>query len=755
MTTTAKKTAPKKSAPPAKPRRLEDIAEGRKGLFCIDPALISIEPGFNHRIQWGDIPALADDIEANGLDQPLMIRKVEGTETIYVVAGHRRHKAITTILIPQGRWTDPTTGKNRTVDCYAEPRHRSNIDRLFSQIAGNTGLPYNLLEKARVYQDILSDDPTIIPAELARRSSESKQAVSDALCLVNDGWNVLINAVESGTLAASTAIRIIRQAGDDPDGQQKLYSAALANAERAGRPDHVMPKDVPEPPTVDPLKGWKFVPVNPKNNFCKIGLSAQGGDILAAEAIKGKGLPAGQSLAIGWSRDKRNGHRIALSFQGVEEHHFRGIPIDRNSPLFLDLPETLDAYIRSEISEVWPHLESEAIDRLLALIAKAAPVFAPQGAADSDPASSSDSSPASWEIEDLGDEAEWNDVGVCTNPITTTLLSPKHGIKRLVLEIARSPEGHWHSGFTHQGNIKGSACHGGGAPVSLKGSRFPSEQAAWADAFGSARRSMTGDIPADHPIHEYLSASYLTLEKLLGDCFDFSTSNDSQEATASSSATPPKFTLYEISEAPSDPLADGTYHETSRLVFAPLPDGCQRLHLLSALTIDGEPCYGYRYNDVTRLPDPSEGSSYGTLPEEGFAAMLRLINAFASTEFPTIDEALYDALCRYFPESGLPEDPESLAFVAIPDAPAKELTGYEAIVAAPSTNRDGSGVGFGSGGYASVDDRLKTIEELMNKLAEDDKKKPNKDRVTTAEILLQVLRSEKTPATLKEHLLGK
>ncbi len=238
-----------------------------------------------------------------------------------------------------------------------------------------------------------------------------------------------------------------------------------------------------------------------------------------------------------------------------------------------------------------------------------------------------------------------------------------------------------------------------------------------------------------------------------------SSSSTSQIPTLNSQ---PIFTLYEITDAPQSPLKDGTYHETHRLVLFNLPPGCERLQLLSALTEDGDLCYGYRYNDITLLPDPSEKSSYDTPPDEGFAAILNRVAAFASIfkdpEDPAfssvVDDALFDALCRYYPEQGNPEEPECLEFVAIPDAPPKESSGYQAIVNAPSSNRDGSS-GPGSGGFVSVDRRLKEIETIMEKMADlkDEAKSP--DRILTAEILLQVLRNESPLSRLQDHLKGK
>lgn len=248
----AKSKSKPAAATPKKARRLEEIAASKKGLFAIDPTLLSVEPGFNKRENFGDMNQLADDIAANGLDQPLKIRKVKDTEIIYIVAGHRRHKAITEILIPQGRWHHED-GSIKTVDCYSESQGTSKIDRLFSQISGNGGLSYTLLEKAAVYQDILREDPTIKPADISRRYGETKQAVSDALRLVNHGCHLLIENVRHGTVAASTAVTIIKQVGNETDAQEQCFQAALATAHAAGR-SHVMPKDLPAS-TTEPTPG--------------------------------------------------------------------------------------------------------------------------------------------------------------------------------------------------------------------------------------------------------------------------------------------------------------------------------------------------------------------------------------------------------------------------------------------------------------------------------------------------------------------
>lgn len=258
---------PAKTQAPAKARRLEEIAASKKGLFALDPTLLSIEPGFNERINYGNIRQLAEDIAENGLETPLKIRKLKGSETIYIVHGHRRHRAITEILIPEGRW-HMEDASIRTVDCYAEEQGTSDFDRLVGQLSSNTGLPYNLLEKAAGYKRLLEMDPSIKPADLARRFGESKQAVSDALRLSREGSAKLHKAILSGTMAASTAIAIIKQAGADHAAQDTL----LASATTAANGHNITPKHIPAAEPEPPAPPHKtetpppFIDPNPNDN---------------------------------------------------------------------------------------------------------------------------------------------------------------------------------------------------------------------------------------------------------------------------------------------------------------------------------------------------------------------------------------------------------------------------------------------------------------------------------------------------------
>jgi ParB-like chromosome segregation protein Spo0J len=638
----SKKTAGKSKTPPppAKARRLEDIAEGRKGLFCIDPTLITVEPGFNKRVNYGNLQQLADDIAANGLDQPLKVRKLFGTETIYVVSGHRRHKAITEILIPAGRWHDDK-GKVKTVDCYAEAQGTTKVERLISQIAGNTGLAYSLLEKAEVYKEILAEDSTIKPADLSRRFGESKQAVSDAMRLINDGSHCLLDAIEEGIMAASTAIAIIKASSNSEDQYHRL-EAAKANALAAGR-IHIMPKDIPGKETESStLEGGWIYTASQDYEWNKNKVSASP-NVLSIPKVKGI-----TRLEISTAQDNKGKWYFGYQFEYSTLGGGRGPNLENTSH----------------------HTEAEAI------------------------------------------RAAWD--SLCKFNLRN--LGKLLGGQKVIAQL------------TALGHAL-SAIYPTGTPwdesilTSEDDQSDPSDSSDLTDT-----PPWTGEEPDESPV-----------------------TSDPQYNT--------RFTLHLVDGAPTDPIKEGSpfYHETDRMCLeAPHPD-IQRLHLLIAMTPHGA-AYGYRIGDYERLPDTSHIETLDSMPDTALKEMLAL--AISNQGLPdatvnALEELLYDALCRYYPETGEAEEPRHIAFVATSPAQAPELSGYDAIVNAPTGGSGGSSGGGGGSTYLDPQTfkAVQKIEDVLEKLA--DKNQGIPERVTVADIVIGVLRNERPASDLRNYLLGK
>lgn len=259
MTTATKQPKPFKQARPIPAKdTLKGISSGRAEIYKLDPRFIQREPGFNTRYDFGDITALAEDIAANGILEPLKVRKEEAA--IYLVNGDRRLTAIEH-LIAAGRWPEDPVNKGypMPVPCASEPRNVKPLDRIFMMLSLNTGKPFTLLEKGYAYLRILEADPEINASAIALRSGETKQAVSNALALVRSASPKLIRLIKEGTIAATTALEILK-AYPHHENQDTTAAAALESAKTNGR-THATPKDLApasKPATTAPQ--WTYSP---------------------------------------------------------------------------------------------------------------------------------------------------------------------------------------------------------------------------------------------------------------------------------------------------------------------------------------------------------------------------------------------------------------------------------------------------------------------------------------------------------------
>jgi ParB-like chromosome segregation protein Spo0J len=232
----------RKPAPVPENGRLKTIAQGTAEVFKLDPRIIRRQPGFNPRYDFGEVQILAEDILENGVLEALKVRK-EGS-SIFLVNGDRRLTAIE-MLIRNELWpADPANpGLPMPVPCTSEGKGVQPVDRLFMMLSLNTGKPFTLLEKGLAYQQILAECPDINASEIARRSGDTKQAVSNALQLVNHGSPTLIAHVKADDLSATTALEIIKSHKDHA-AQDAYLQDLLAIAKANGR-SHATPKDLP------------------------------------------------------------------------------------------------------------------------------------------------------------------------------------------------------------------------------------------------------------------------------------------------------------------------------------------------------------------------------------------------------------------------------------------------------------------------------------------------------------------------------
>lgn len=229
--------------------RLKDLALSTTEVFHLPHSALSVAVDYNPREDFAEEheEELALTILSAGrILVPLVVKKVTGESTVHLQDGERRWRAVGR-LIRTGR-----VPADFPLPCISEPKHGcTQVDRLLLPLMVNTGRPLNMIEKGRQYQRLLAQDG-MTQAEIARRlPGTTKQAVSNAITLVEKGAEALLFMVRDAKLASTTALDIVKQHPDDPAAQIRLADEALVVAAESGRA-HATPKDLPKPPPKQP-----------------------------------------------------------------------------------------------------------------------------------------------------------------------------------------------------------------------------------------------------------------------------------------------------------------------------------------------------------------------------------------------------------------------------------------------------------------------------------------------------------------------
>ena len=202
---------------------LQDSAIRRTDMYLFDPAKINVEAGYNIRAFDSagdeDDATLKQSIKISGVRTPLTIRTKR--DDIYVVAGHRRLAAVKE-LIAEGV-------EIKAVPCLPEAKGTTDEERVLDLIRSNQGKPLTSIQRAEVFKRLIAfgwDE-----AEVASKVGCSRLHVGDMLMLAGAERDVR-QMVQNGEIAATTAIRAIKQEGDDAGA---MLAGAVADAKAAGK----------------------------------------------------------------------------------------------------------------------------------------------------------------------------------------------------------------------------------------------------------------------------------------------------------------------------------------------------------------------------------------------------------------------------------------------------------------------------------------------------------------------------------------
>jgi ParB/RepB/Spo0J family partition protein len=193
----------------------------RKDIFLVSVDEIEVEDGFNVRIDYGDISALANSISENGILVPLRAYKKKGGKFI-ITDGHRRYKAAMELY---------AKGIEVLVPIVSSGVNRTEESRIIDMLICNDGKPLNLLEESEAIRRLTAygyNDRAI-----AVKIGKTGAYISN-LRLLGDAPQVVKNYILEDAIAPSQAIRILRSA-DTFDDAINLIKESVTIAKSEGK----------------------------------------------------------------------------------------------------------------------------------------------------------------------------------------------------------------------------------------------------------------------------------------------------------------------------------------------------------------------------------------------------------------------------------------------------------------------------------------------------------------------------------------
>jgi ParB-like chromosome segregation protein Spo0J len=205
------------------------LAPDRKSdYWLVDSRKLVEQDGFNRREDYGDIPALAREIKAAGINNLDPLTCTKQGDNWLVLRGHRRCRALKLL---------EKEGEVIMVRIITPQRHFRKEDMILDQITGNQGKHFTPWEQAKVLRDLRALGWSL--EDIVARSGKTKVYVKRLLSLA-DAPQKLINLVRAGKLSGTEAMDII---------QEGKVDEVIARSEK-GQPLGPVPAPVPAQDTL-------------------------------------------------------------------------------------------------------------------------------------------------------------------------------------------------------------------------------------------------------------------------------------------------------------------------------------------------------------------------------------------------------------------------------------------------------------------------------------------------------------------------
>lgn len=191
------------------------------------PGAIMRRPGFNPRFDFGEIDVLAKSIKANGVLNPLRVKRIpeQGGKVFELIDGDRRLTALE-LLMEQGEKFEDG------VPVVLVDKEQDDITSLVQMFEANASKQFLPLEEAAAFKTMRDAGMTI--KDICQRTGRADVHVMDTLSLL-EADDSLKEAVASKQIGTTLAKQIATVAKGDKAKQAELVAAAKQTGKDKGK----------------------------------------------------------------------------------------------------------------------------------------------------------------------------------------------------------------------------------------------------------------------------------------------------------------------------------------------------------------------------------------------------------------------------------------------------------------------------------------------------------------------------------------
>lgn len=207
------------------------ILNSKRVAHFIDAKTVTRRIGWNPRFDFGEIDGLATSLAANGMLNPIRVKRIPLTDAgalFELIDGDRRFTAVEQ-LIKKGKYSDVFPDG---IPAIIVDKAQDDLTSLVQMFEANSGKQFLPLEEAAAYQRMQDAGLTI--KQICASVGRAQVHVSEMLSLLKADASVT-DAVKSGDIGKTMAKQIAKVAKGDKAKQAELVAQAKAVGNDKGK----------------------------------------------------------------------------------------------------------------------------------------------------------------------------------------------------------------------------------------------------------------------------------------------------------------------------------------------------------------------------------------------------------------------------------------------------------------------------------------------------------------------------------------